>query len=186
MVPITSLWLPILLSAVFVFVVSSIIHMVLGYHRNDFGKLTDEDEVMDALGKFNISPGDYILPCAGSPDAMRKPEFLEKMKKGPVAIMTVIPPGEPSMTGSLILWFLYSVVVGIFAAYVAGRALSPAADYLDVFRFVGSMAFAGYALGLWQNSIWFKRSWSSTLKSTFDGLIYALVTAGTFGWLWPR
>ena len=48
------------------------------------------------------------------------------------------------------------------------------------------MAFACYAIAGWQDSIWFKRSWSTTLKNTFDGLIYALVTAGTFGWLWPR
>lgn len=41
------------------------------------------------------------------------------------------------------------------------------------------------ALALLQNSIWYKRKWSSTLKSMADGLVYALVTAGTFGWLWP-
>jgi hypothetical protein len=30
------------------------------------------------------------------------------------------------------------------------------------------------------------RSWIRTLKSMFDGLIYALLTASVFGWLWPR
>ncbi|MBW2258413.1 MAG: hypothetical protein JRI25_27990 [Deltaproteobacteria bacterium] len=76
-------------------------------------------------------------------------------------------------------------LLGIFAAYVAGRALEPGAHYLAVFRFAGCMAFVGYALALWQNSIWYKRAWSTTLKSSFDGLVYALLTAGTFGWLWP-
>jgi hypothetical protein len=28
--------------------------------------------------------------------------------------------------------------------------------------------------------------WSIVLKESFDGLIYSLLTAGTFGWLWPR
>jgi hypothetical protein len=185
MVSIMSLWLPILLSAVIVFVVSSIIHMVLPYHRSDFGKVPAEDDVMDALRKFNIPPGEYVIPCAGSPKEMGTPEFIEKSKKGPVALMTVMASGPPSMGMSLVLWFIYSIVVGIFAAYIASRALEPGAHYLGVFRFAGAAAFAGYALALWQNSIWYKRAWSTTIKSTFDGLIYALLTAGTFGWLWP-
>ena len=49
MVPLTSLWLPILLSAVVVFAASSIIHMVLPYHRNDFKKLPDEEGFLAAL-----------------------------------------------------------------------------------------------------------------------------------------
>jgi len=71
------------------------------------------------------------------------------------------------------------------AAYIAGRALEPGAHYLSVFRFAGATAFFGYAFALMQQSIWYKRAWGTTFKSTFDGLIYALLTAGTFGWLWP-
>ena len=186
MVEITSLWLPILLAAVIVFVLSSLIHMVLGYHRSDFRKVSDEDGVMEAVGKFNIPPGDYQMPCPGGPQAMRSPEFIEKMKRGPVALITVLPNREPSMGVNLIMWFLYSIVVGVFAAYIASRALRTGANYLDVFRFVGTTAFTGYSLALLQNSIWLGRSWSATLKSVFDGLVYALVTAGTFGWLWPK
>ena len=185
MVSIMSLWVPILLSAVIVFVVSSIIHMVLPYHRTDFRRIPDEDQVMEALRKFGIAPGDYVIPCAGSSKEMKTPEFIEKTTKGPVAFMTVMPSGPPSMGKSLVQWFLYCVLVGAFAAYVAGRALGPDAQYLAVFRFAGSTALAGYALALLQNSIWYKRAWSATLKSTFDGVVYALLTAGTFGWLWP-
>ena len=185
MVPALSLWLPILLSAVIVFVVSSIIHMVLPYHKSDFGKVPSEDEVMDALRPFNIPPGEYVIPCPGSSKEMKDPAFIEKMEKGPVAFVSVLENKAPSMTTSLIQWFVYCLVVGLFAAYVAGRALGPGAHYLAVFRFVGAVAFIGYALALWQNSIWYKRAWSTTLKSTFDGFVYALFTAGTFGWLWP-
>jgi hypothetical protein len=185
MVTILSLWLPILLSAVFVFVVSSFIHMVLPYHRKDFGKVPQEDEVMDALRDFKIPPGDYVIPYAGSSKAMRSPEFIEKTTKGPAAFMTVIKSGPQNMVGNLVMWFLYSIVVGILAAYITGRALGPDAAYLTVFRFAGCTAFIGYSLALLQNSIWYKRAWSSTFKSMFDGLIYALVTAGTFSWLWP-
>jgi hypothetical protein len=186
MVELTSLWLPVLLAAVFVFIASSIIHMVLTYHRSDFRKLPDEDGVIEALGKFDIPPGDYMLPCGGGPESMRSPEFIEKMKKGPVALVTFVKPGAPSITGNLIQWFLYCILVGIFAAYITSHALSRGAHYLEVFRYAGSIAFAGYSLGLLQDSIWHKRAWSTTLKSMFDGLIYALLTAGTMGWLWPK
>jgi hypothetical protein len=117
---------------------------------------------------------------------MKSPEFLEKVRKGPVVLMTVAPGGSMSMGTSLVQWFLYSVLVGVFAAYLAGRALGPGAPYLAVFRVVGTVAFMGYALALFQYSIWYKRNWAATLKSVFDGLVYGLLTAGTFGWLWPR
>ncbi|UCG52927.1 MAG: hypothetical protein JSW58_05045 [Candidatus Latescibacterota bacterium] len=185
MVSIISLWIPILLSAVIVFLASSFIHMVLRYHRTDFGKVPSEDKVMDALREFDIPPGEYVIPFAGSAKEMGTPEFIEKTTKGPVAFMTVLPSGRPSMAKSLVQWFIYCVIVGIIAAYITGRALEPGAEYLTIFRFAGCTAFVGYAVALWQNSIWYKRSWSTTFKSTFDGLVYALLTAGTFGWLWP-
>jgi|SRR6266487_6983884 len=186
MVPIASLWLPILVSAVIVFIVSSIIHMVLPYHHTDFAKVPSEDQVMESLRKFNLPPGDYMLPRPDSMKGMKSPEFKEKMTRGPVAVMTVMKSGPPSMGQSLVQWFLYLLVVGVFSAYVTGRALATGAPYLTVFRFAGCTAFLCYAVALWQDSIWYKRKWSTTLKNTFDGLVYGLMTAGTFGWLWPR
>lgn len=185
MVPLSSLLLPILLSAVAVFIVSSIIHMVLPFHRSDFGKVPNEDAVLDALRQAAIPPGDYMMPRAASMKDMGSPEFIAKMKRGPVAHMTVIPPGPPALGGSLMLWFVYSIVVGVFAAYLTGRAMGPGAPYLEVFRFAGCVAFIGYALALPQGSIWYKRKWSTTIKVMIDGLVYGLVTGGVFGWLWP-
>jgi hypothetical protein len=186
MVPALTLWVPILASAVLVFVASSIIHMVLPYHKNELRKLPKEDEVMEALRKFNIAPGDYAVPCAGSMEAMKSPAFLEKMKAGPVVFMTVRPSGPPTMTTSLGLWFVYSIFVSFFAAYMAGRAVGPGAPYLAVFRFAGAAAFAAYSIALVQQSIWYGRNWGTTWKSVFDGFVYACLTAGVFGWLWPR
>ena len=186
MVALTALWLPILLSAVFVFVASSIIHMFLPYHRSDMKKLPDEDGVMDALRGFDIPAGDYVIPYAGSPEVMKSEEFREKAKQGPMAFMTVLPSGDPFAMGSqLAQWFIYCVVVSVFAAYLTGRTASPDWEYLMVFRVTGTVAFAGYALALWQRSIWYKQALSTTVKATFDALIYALLTAGVFGWLWP-
>jgi hypothetical protein len=185
MVPILSLWAPILVSAVIVFVASSLIHMVLPYHRNDFGRVPNEDAVMEALRKFDIPHGEYMMPRASGPRDMKSPEFQEKLRKGPVAMINVMS-GDFQMGRNLAQWFVYLVVVGIFTAYVAGRALAPGAPYRAVFRFAGCAAFLSYVVALWQLTIWYRRPWGVTLKSTFDGLVYALLTAGTFGWLWPR
>jgi len=186
MVPILALWLPILLAAVIVFVVSSLLHMVLPFHKGDYGKLQNEDAVMEAMRKAGVSPGDYLMPCAASPKSLKDPAFIDKMTKGPVAMMTIMPSGPPRMGGQLLQWFIYCVIVGVFAAYIAGRALPPGAHCLAVFRFAGATAFIGYSLALWQNSIWYRKKWSTTIKSTIDGLIYGLLTGGTFGWLWPN
>ena len=186
MVPILALWMPIVVSAVGVFVVSSIIHMLLRYHSNDLAKLEQEDEVMAALRPFKIPPGDYAVPAAGTMEAMKKPEFLAKMKEGPVIFMTVCPTGPPKMGGNMVLWFLYSVIVGVFAAYAGGRSLPPGAEFHSIVHRTGVMAFAAYSLALLQGSIWWRRKWRTTLLSMFDGLIYALVTGLIFAWLWPH
>jgi hypothetical protein len=186
MTALPALWLPILLSSIIVFVVSSLIHMLTPWHKSDYPKMPDEDAIRDALRPLAIPPGDYVLPCPSSMEEMRSPEFAKKMNEGPKMMLTVLPNGPANMGGPLVLWFLYSVVVGIFAAYIASRALPPGAHYLQVFRFAGATAFIGYSLALWQMSIWYRRSWVTTIKGTIDGLIYALLTAGTFGWLWPH
>lgn len=180
------LWFPIVLSSVFVFIISSVIHMFSPWHKNDLLAVQKQNEVLDALRPFAIPAGEYMIPRSTTPAEMRSPEFAEKLKKGPVMIMTVWENASMAMGTPLMLWFVYSLVVGFFAAYVAGRALPVGAQYLQVFRFVGVTAFLAYSSALWQMSIWYHRPWKLTLKMNVDGLIYALFTAGTFGWLWPK
>ena len=184
MTAIAALWLPILVSAVLVFVASSIIHMTPLWHRNECPAPPDQDRVQDALRPFNLKPGEYMLPRAKSMKDCNAPEFVEKLTRGPVLVMTVVPNGPMKMSKPLVQWFIYTVVVSILAAYVAGATLAPDAPYLTVFRVAGTTAFIAYAVGLWQQSIWYSRPWSTTLKLTFDGLIYGLLTGGAFGWLW--
>jgi hypothetical protein len=186
MTSLASLWLPILVSAVAVFIASSVIHMALPWHKGDYRAVPQESLVLDALRPFAIAPGDYMLPKCSDMAEMKTPGFQDKLKKGPVIVMTVMPGGAFSMGQPLALWFLYSVVVGIFAAYVACSTLAVGAPYLQVFRIVSTVAFTGYVLALWQLSIWYRRSWGTTIRSSVDGLIYGLLTAGVFGWLWPR
>jgi hypothetical protein len=166
--------------------VSSIIHTALPWHKSDYARVPNEDKVMDALRPLAIPPGDYMLPRPSSSQEMRSPDFAEKVKKGPVMVLTVMPNRMMPMGKNLALWFLYSAIISLFAAYVAGRALPVGAPYFRVFRFAGTTAFLGYSGALWQMSIWYRRAWSTTIKSTIDGLIYGLLTAGTLGWLWPR
>lgn len=180
------LWLPILLSAVFVFVVSSILHMVIPIHAGDYGRLPNEAEVRRALRESGARPGQYGIPCPASKKEMSSPEMLAKYNEGPVGFLTLMPTGAPAIGKALIQWFLFSVVIGIFAAYVAHFTLGSGAPYRAVFRLTGTIAFLGYALSYVPDSIWKGLSWRITLKFMFDGLLYALVTAGTFGWLWPR
>jgi hypothetical protein len=182
-----ALWLPIVVSAVIVFVTSSIIHMVLsGWHASDYGKVPNQDAVMDALRPFAIPPGDYMMPRPGSMTDMRSAEFKALNDKGPRIIMTVLPNGFSGMGAQLGSWFIYCLTIGVFSAYVAGRALPVGSSYLHVFRFAGVTAFLGYSAALWQLAIWYRRSLTTTIKATIDALIFALLTAGTFGWLWPH
>ncbi|MCM2271795.1 MAG: hypothetical protein NDJ18_04480 [candidate division Zixibacteria bacterium] len=182
-----ALWAPILLSAVLVFVVSSIMHMALKYHANDIKKIPDQDAVQSALRPFKIPPGDYFLPRTDSMKDMKSPEYIEKLNKGPVIVLTVLKNGPFTMGKSLAQWFLYGLVISLFSAYIASHAVTYGPDqYLSAFRIVGAAAFMGYAFALAQSSIWYGRNWWTNIKLMIDGLVYALVTAGTFGWLWPK
>lgn len=186
MVPVLSLLIPIALSAVFVFIASSIIHMATPWHKNDIEKVPNEDGVMNALRPFNLRPGNYGFPRPESMKDMQTPEFQEKFKKGPVAFMTVRPTGQMSMNSSLIQWFIYSLVVSLFAGYIAGVAFGPGTEYLRIMQVAGCVAFTGYALAQAHESIWYGRRWSVTVRNMLDGLLYGLLTGGTFGWLWPK
>lgn len=186
MVPLTALWLPILLSAVIVFVASSILHMVLPIHKSDYRKLPDENKLMDAMRTAGVTPGrEYRFPFCTMKE-MKSPEAQERFKRGPVGVLTITPSGLPAMGKLLGQWFVYCVVVSFFTAYLTGRTRVEGTQYLEVFRVAGTTAFLAYSLAQIQNAIWRGASWVVTFKHVLDGLIYGLLTAGTFGWLWPR
>jgi len=181
----TDLWLPIVLSAVFVFVASSILHMVIPIHKGDFKKLPGEEKLLAEMRAQGIERAEYLFPCPSSMKDMATPEMLAKYKQGPVGFMTVVPSGEPGMGKQLTQWFVYSILISVFTAYVARLALGDGVPYLAVFRITGTVAILAYAAGHISNSIWKGVPWTTTLKFVFDGVVYGLLTAGTFGWLWP-
>jgi hypothetical protein len=185
MVPLTALWLPILLAAVIVFVASSIMHMLLPYHRSDYQKLPDEDKLLAALRAAGLKRGLYVFPFCTHKE-MKSPAMIEKYNQGPVGMLTVFPSGPPAMPKFLAMWFVYCLVIGFFVAYLTGHTVAPGAHYRTVFRVAGTAAFLAYGVGQLVNSIWGGQPWNVTMKHVFDGLVYSLLTAGTFGWLWPR
>jgi hypothetical protein len=185
MVPLTALWLPIVLSSIIVFVTSSIMHMLLPYHQGDYRQLPEEDKLLAALRTVGLQRGLYIFPY-GTHKEMKSPAMIEKYKQGPVGMITVFPSGPPAMPKFLGLWFAYTLIIGFFVAYLTGHTVKSGEPYLVVFRVAGTAAFLAYGLGNLSNGIWKGQPWGMTLKEVIDGLVYGLLTAGTFGWLWPR
>jgi hypothetical protein len=178
--------MPIALSTVFVFIASSVIHMVLKWHNADYRKLPNEDEVRAAIRKGAPTPGQYIMPHCMEGKDMQKPEMMRKFEEGPNGVLYLRQAGKPQLGPFLMKWVLYTLVVSLLCAYVARFTVKPGDDYMTVFHVVG---MAGWLAYCWQgpaDSIWKGKPWVSTFRDMADGLVYALLTAGTFGWLWPR
>ena len=186
MTPVTALWLPILVSLVVVFVLSSAIHMASPWHKSDYPKLANEDAVMDALRPLGLVPGDYMMPRPSSMAEMKSPEFIERVKRGPRVIMTVLPSSDGGMASNLAGWALFILVVTSIAAHQASVLLHVGANRHAIFHTIGLFTLAAYAFALWPLSIWYGRKWGITLRATLDGLIYAAATGLIFMWMWPR
>src|SRR5258708_18019357 len=153
MVPLTALWLPILLAAIIVFFASFVMHMVLPYHRSDYQKLPDEDKLLAALRAAGLKRGLYVFPFCTHKE-MKSPAMIEKYNQGPVGMMTVFPSGPPAMPKFLTMWFVHCLIIGFFVAYLTGHTVAPGARYLAVFRVAGTPAVLGYGLGNLCNRIW--------------------------------
>lgn len=175
----SNLWMPILVSAALVFVASFLTHMVLPHHKSEFVKLPNEDEVMAAVEK--APAGRYMFPCPDDMKHMNSPEFVEKAAKGPNGLLVRFP-GPVNMGQNLGLTFLFYLLVGVFVAYIGWHSIDPGSEYLARFRICGATAFAAHGLGWMSFFIWFR--YGKFWPNFFDSLLYALITAGTFAWLW--
>ena len=186
MVSISALWLPIVLSAVLVFVVSSIVHLLLPYHRKDFLRLPDEDAARAVLGRQSLGRGQYFMPFAPDMKAMKDPEMEKKFVEGPVAIVTVLKRGHVNMGPHLIQWFVFLLGMSITIAYLLSRTLPPQTEFMQFFRVASTIAWLGYAGALIWSGIWKGVPWSTVMKDVFDGLLFALVTGAAFAGFWPK
>jgi hypothetical protein len=186
MVSIGSLWLAIVISSVLVWVASFLVWVALPHHKSDYRGLPNEEAARSTLTPQKLPPGQYNIPHLQSRSDLNKPEALKKFEEGPVGFLTVLPTGVPSMGRSMVLSFVFYALVGFVVAYLAGRTLPAGVEYLQAFRVTGTVAWVAYGFAVVPDAIWFGRPWSAIAKQLFDALIYALLTAGTFGWLWPR
>lgn len=177
------LWLPIVLSAVAVFVLSALFHTVVPFHHREWSGLKDEAAVRDALAASAPAPGLYTIPFT-TMEGMKDPEWRARLERGPVGFLTVMPNGMRPMGPMLAMSFVHNLIVSVFVGYVASHTIALDADYLTVFRVTGTITFMAYALGQVPDSVWFGRPWKSYGLIAMDGLAYALVTAGVFGWRW--
>ena len=184
MAAIAALWLPILLSAVVVFVVSAAVWMAMPHHKNDFSPASDQDALMDAVRSSTPGPGMYFFPWAAGGE--NSPEYKEMARRGPVGILRVRDPASVlNMGPAMLKAVVVNLVIGVFVAYLASVALEPGAAYLSVFQVTGTAAFMAHGFIGYQDAIWFGLPARVAFKYSLDGLVYALLTAGIFGWLWP-
>ncbi|MFN0099864.1 MAG: hypothetical protein ACKVS7_14415 [Gemmatimonadaceae bacterium] len=177
------LWLPIVVSGVAVFMMSALNWTALPTHKTEFSGFSNDEAVGAALRSGAGAPGRYVTPNIMG-GAGNTPEGKAKLERGPLAYVTIAPPGAPNMGKMMGLSLLSAILISAFVAYIASNAVAADASYLHVFRITGTVTFMAYALGTISESIWFARPWKSQLLNAFDALLYAGITGGVFGWLW--
>lgn len=185
LVSMTDLWLPVLLSGLLTWIASAVIHVVMPYHKSDFKPLSDEKPVMDAVARQSPAPGMYTFPYCADMKEMGSEETISKFEKGPVGMLTVFPKGTPPMGKLMAQQISFCLLGCLLIGYCAALTLAPGTDYLVVFRSVCTIGFLTFGWGQIPFSIWYGHPWSTTFKYLFDALIYGLIAAGVFGWLWP-
>lgn len=180
------LWLPILLSAVVVFVISSLIHMVFKWHASDYRAFTNEEAVREAIRAGNPAPGTYVLPYCKEMKAMGSEEMKRKFEEGPVGHVTVMRNGPHNMGKYLGQWFLWSLAIAVVAGYLAGRIYGLDHSHAcSAAKLVGAVTFIAHGFGTVTESIWMGRPCSTSAKHLLDAALYAIGSYLVFCWLWP-
>jgi len=179
-----SLWLPILLSTLGVFIASFLLWAVLPLHKPESRKLPDEGRAMETLRSMSVKPGMYMFPYCGDKDSMNAPDFQDKKEKGPHGYV-LIWSGWPNMGRNLALTFIIQLLISGLVAYIATLALEPGAAFLDVFQVTMSAAILGYVFGGLCNDIWFGKPVRAIATHIFDAIVYSLITAFIFSAMWP-
>jgi hypothetical protein len=178
---IMTLWQPILATTVLAFIAGSVIWMAMPWHKNDWQQPPDEDGARRGLN--GLTPGQYSLPHVKGMADFKNPEIQQKYKDGPVAFITVLPSRLPNMGPNMVLMALFNLLVAVLCAYFVSRLAPAGADYMTIFRISSAVTFISYGMAYVQESVWFGRPWSATMKTFLDAAIYAGITGGVFGWL---
>lgn len=179
------LLLPAGVAAVLAWIASILVHLVLKYHNSDYNQLENELDVASALGATKPAPNIYNLPFCTDMKALEDDGMKRRFEDGPVALITVLPNGLPPMGKLIGLQVAYFLIGALLIGYCVSLALAPGAPYMQVFRVTSAVAFLAYGWAVIPFAIWYGHPWSVTAKYLLDALIYGLVTAGAYAWLWP-
>ena len=185
-VTLLQLWLPIILGGLFSWIASAIIHTVIKYHNADYKKLSNEDQVAAAFRQSQPKPGLYHMPHCIDMKEMQNESMQEKLKSGPIAMISVFENGLPKMGKLLIQQILFFIVACIMIAYIATLTLNSSSDFMSIFRILMIVGFLTFGYGIIPHSIWLGQPWANCIRYLFDALIYAVIIAATFAWLWPQ
>lgn len=185
MMPFGSLWLPVVVSAVAVWLASAVVWMVLPHHRNDFQGLSNEDDLRATLRKGTVRPGQYVVPHVADRKRMKEPDVQKRWTEGPNAILTVLPSGLPNLARQLTAYFAFCVVASFITAYIARHTMSHGTATATVFRMTATVAIAMYATARIPDAIFMGVPWGTTWRNVADGVAYGLITGAAFALLWP-
>jgi hypothetical protein len=178
------LWLPVIVSALAVFVASFVVWTVLPHHKKDMKVLPDEKAWTECLSKLSIPPGIYMWPGCGSSEEMKSEEYKARYAAGPWGSVNIMR-AKPNFGRNLVLVFLVYLVISIFVGYITGLARPAGAESLAVFRVAGAVAVLGYCAGALPGAIFMGKPGRFVLTDFLDSLAYGLLTGLIFGWLWP-
>lgn len=179
-----ALWLPVVLSAVVCFFASFFLWAATPWHKPDMKAFPDQDAADEAFNRLGLAPGHYVMPQPRDKAECKSEAFQERYKRGPW-LSVMVQNGMPNMGKNMALTVGVFLLTGIGIAYVAGLSMTPGTDSMRVFRVVGSVAFMAYGFGSMINGVWFGKPAGWVFRDLVDALVYALLTAGFFGWLWP-
>ncbi len=180
-----SLWLPILVSAVVVWIASAIIWMAMPHHKRDRINLPDQEAMIQFVRSHNIPPGNYVFPYCGDAAQRNSPAMKEAIERGPIGTLSLWPT-PMKMGPKMLATFLVYLAVSIFLAYLASITIEPHANHMRVFRIVGTGGILAYCFAFIPNAVWFGGYLRTIVACIIDGIFYGLITAAIFAWLWPR
>ena len=174
-----NLWLPVLLTAIALFIASSVCWTVLPHHENDFEKADSEDELMSSIRQLNLKPGKYMFPFMKHSEQSQQ-EMIDKYTAGPRG--TLVLWDMPNMGRNLGLTFVFFLLIAIVTAYIGWEALGADAGFLKVFQIIGALSVLVHCSSGQLNAIWFPRK---TSMDFVDGIAYGIITGLIFALLWP-
>lgn len=179
------LWLPILLSAAAVWVVSTIVGMALPHHKQDWINLPDEDGFMDYLRRSGIKPGNYLFPDFRTSEALKSEKVEKALQDGPVGHLSVWQP-PVTMGDKMIATFFVHLVVSLLIAYLTRVALPGPAPFAKVFQIAATAGILAYCFSFIPNAIWWGSYKRTIVASVIDGIVYGCITGAIFAWFWQH